>query len=241
MYGLTNALLGLPPTPLQFESYAAQLSSGASPASVAGQIITSPNYAAAHPNNQEDSGYIESLYANGLHRPSDAGGQAYFQAQLNSGVSRATVAVQIATSPEAQSLAASDFRQGEFVPDKTDSDIARLYYGVVQRAPDANGLQYFENLVKQGGASLEGVAQNMINSLEYAQHINAPTDAAFVDALYVGALGRHASGDPGSVYWTDALAHGATRADVAVQISVSSEAQATHVQQIEQGWNLYLG
>ncbi|WP_336489371.1 DUF4214 domain-containing protein [Methylobacterium nigriterrae] len=239
VYGLTNALLGSSPSRLQFENYAAQLNAGVSPTNVAAQIIASPDYAAVHPVSQSDADYIASLYDNGLHRPSDAVGRDYFLNELSSGVSRATVAVQIATSLEGQDLAAFDFRQGEFVPDKTASDIARLYYGVVNRTPDANGFQYFVNLVKQGDASLSNVAQNMISSLEYAQHINAQSDVAFVDALYVGALGRHAAADPGSEYWTNALAHGATRADVAVQISESPEAQTHHVSQIEQGWNLY--
>ena len=79
----------------------------------------------------------------------------------------------------------------------------------------------------------------MISSLEYAQHVNAQSDWAFVDALYGGALGRHAAADPGSVYWTDALAHGVSQAYVAVQIAESSEALIHHLQQIEQGSNLY--
>ena len=63
------------------------------------------------------------------------------------------------------------------------------------------------------------------------------TDTAFVQALYEGALGRSADAT-GLQSWTDALTHGASRADVAVGIAESPEAHVHLTSVIENGWRL---
>nr|WP_236960419.1 DUF4214 domain-containing protein [Methylobacterium durans] len=63
------------------------------------------------------------------------------------------------------------------------------------------------------------------------------TNADYVDALYVNALGRHAETD-GQEYWTGQLNGGTSRADLAVLLSDSAESRSFHLGEIEQGWLL---
>ena len=80
---------------------------------------------------------------------------------------------------------------GVFAPDENACDVARLYYGLLGRAPDANGLAGWTNVLK-GGASLDSVAQAFMNSAEYQNSHAGMTNAQFVDSLFVNGLGRHA-------------------------------------------------
>ncbi|TXM58305.1 DUF4214 domain-containing protein [Methylobacterium sp. WL120] len=133
-----------------------------------------------------------------------------------------------------------------FVPDALDSAVAREYYAILGRTPDATGLQGFEAQVKQAAASggangtfqaLGNVANAMLNSSEYATTHAGQTTAGFVDSLYVGALGRHADAG-GAAFFADQLAHGISKAAVVLEISQSAEAQVHLVGQIENGFHL---
>ncbi|MCJ2078839.1 DUF4214 domain-containing protein [Methylobacterium sp. E-016] len=243
VYALYEGLLGRAPDALGLENFSASIQAGSYLTSVAQAILGSPEHgpAIADPN-----AYVQSLYTNVLHRSADGGGLIYFTNELNAGVSQATVAVQIATSQEAQDVNASAFSTGVFVPDAIDSAVAREYYAVLGRTPDATGLQSFEFQVKQaagsGGANgaiqaMGNVANAMLTSPEYAQSHGGLTDAGFIDSLYVGALGRHAEAG-GAAFYADQLAHGISKATVALEISQSAEAQVHLVGQIENGFHL---
>jgi hypothetical protein len=219
------------------------LQTGAKLTDVAAAILGSPEHG---PAIADPSAYVQSLYTNVLHRGADGGGLTFFTNELNAGVSQATVAVQIATSQEAQSVNASAFSTGVFMPDAIDAAVAREYYAILGRTPDATGLQSFEFQVKQatlsGGVTgavqaLGNVANMMLTSPEYASTHAGLTDAGFIDNLYVGALGRHAE-PGGAAFYADQLAHGISHATVALEISQSAEAQVHLVGQIEAGWHL---
>ena len=62
-------------------------------------------------------------------------------------------------------------------------------------------------------------------------------DTAFVTSLYHGALGR-APDAGGQAVYLDQLAHGVSRASVALGIAQSPEAQVHLVGVIEQGFHL---
>lgn len=109
--------------------------------------------------------------------------------------------VQIATSGEAQGELKPVFDAGVSVADAITACVARLYYGVPRGAPDTRDLRAFSGVVQQGvnGGGLDdavkalaGVMGSFLASPEYAGTRGSLTDAAFVDSLYVGALGRHA-------------------------------------------------
>lgn len=60
-----------------------------------------------------------------------------------------------------------------------------------------------------------------------------------MEYVYDGALGRSTAGDPkGGQFWLDALSHGVSRAEVAVGIAESPEAQAHLLASIEAGYHL---
>lgn len=250
VYALYEGLLGRAPDALGLESSTTALQSGASLTDVAGAILNSPERGGAV---NDPTAYVQGLYTNLLHRPADASGLTFFTNELARGVSQATVAVQIATSNEAQADITPFFQNGVFVPDSVDASVARLYYGVLERAPDAGGLATFEVQVKQAAAigiqpkaaggigdaagALLNVANAMLGSPEYTSTHAGQTDASFVDSLYVNALGRHAD-TGGASYFADQLARGTSRAAVALQVAESAEAQVHLVGQIENGFHL---
>jgi hypothetical protein len=123
-----------------------------------------------------------------------------------------------------------------FVPSQSDAEVARLYYGVLDRPPDASGLAFWENAISQG-TSITTIATDLINSPEYTTRFGSPSDAQFVNALYEGALGRPP--DPlGELGFTTALSLGVSRGSVAVAISESPEAANHLSSQIETGFKI---
>ncbi len=102
-----------------------------------------------------------------LNRPADAPGLQGWMDALQNGMDRATVLVGFAFSPENVAGMQSNFDAGIFTADPHALDVARLYYGLLGRAPDAGGLDSFAQ-ANAHGTSLEAIAQAMLNSSEYA-------------------------------------------------------------------------
>ncbi|WP_246691742.1 DUF4214 domain-containing protein [Methylobacterium sp. WL12] len=241
VYALYEALLGRVPDALGLEAFAGAVQGGTSLTSVASALLASPERGAPV---TDPTAYVQGLYTNLLHRTADSGGLTNFTNELNAGVSQAAVAVQIATSQEAQNVNASTFSTGVFVADASEASVARLYYGLLGRAPDAGGLQALSAFVENGGggaageaARLDQTAAAIINSPEYASTHSNGTALAFVNGLYAGALGR-APDAGGQTFYLDQLAHGVSRATVALEIAESPEAQIHLVGVIEQGFHL---
>lgn len=90
-----------------------------------------------------------------------------------------------------------------------EADVARLYYSLLERAPDASGLNYFTAAINNG-QHLSDIANMMMSSGEYKQLSTGLSDAQFVDTLYTKILGR--AGDSlGESTWNDFLSHGGSR------------------------------
>ncbi|PIU11731.1 DUF4214 domain-containing protein, partial [Methylobacterium sp. CG08_land_8_20_14_0_20_71_15] len=123
-----------------------------------------------------------------------------------------------------------------FVPDHVAGDVARLYYGLLDRAPDADGLQAWTAKV-QGGASELSVAQAILDGPEYAAGFAGLSDTAFLTHVYDGALGRSPDA-AGLAHWQAALTGGQSRAAVALGIAESPEAKAYLLPAIELGWHV---
>ncbi|WP_210253442.1 Ig-like domain-containing protein [Antarcticirhabdus aurantiaca] len=238
VYGLYEALLNRAPDPLGLASFAAAVENGASLTQVASAILAS---AERGPAPTSLNAFVESLYVNLLDRPADAAGLQYWTAQLSSGASQASVAVQIATSGEASTVLSPVFSRGVFVADTSESSVARLYHVLLERAPDAGGLQAFSAIVETGGGGAAGeaarlmqVATSILASPEYTGKHGGTSDAAFIAELYQDALGR-APDTGGQAFYLDALSRGASRTDVALAVTQSPEAQVHLVGQIELG------
>jgi uncharacterized protein DUF4214 len=98
---LYNTYLHRPPGGSEASSFSGMLQQGASSEQVESLIMGSPEYFAerAHGTNP---GFVAALYQDLLGRPADPQGVAMFTQQLSAGSSRASLAQQILTSPEAR-------------------------------------------------------------------------------------------------------------------------------------------
>ncbi|WP_191970238.1 DUF4214 domain-containing protein [Methylobacterium planeticum] len=236
VYALYEGLLDRAPDPLS-EGWHTLLDHGARLSDVTQAILASPE-AQAHLNASSNAGFVEQLYQTVLERSGDAAGSQFWMSLLDGGASRAEVADGFVFSSEHFGQLQPAFDAGVFVPDPIVSDVARLYYGLLDRAPDTGGLQGWY-AAAHAGAPFAAIAQAILASPEYATlHPTALTNAQYVESLYEGALGR--SADPvGAQVWGNALASGTlTRAEVALAVSDSTEANQHLSSVIESGWVL---
>ncbi|WP_336485977.1 DUF4214 domain-containing protein [Methylobacterium nigriterrae] len=236
VYALYEGLLARDPDPLS-EGWVTLLEKGASLHDVTQAILGSPE-GQPHFNASDNAGYVEQLYQAVLGRSGDAAGAQYWTAALNGGASRADVADSFVFSAEHVAQLQPAFTTGVFVSDPEAANVARLYYALLDRAPDAGGLQTWD-AAAEGGTPLASIAQSFLSSPEYASlHPTPLTDTQYVEALYQGALGRTADA-AGELYWVGALtANALTRAQVAVGIGESVEAFQHLTPSIESGWHL---
>lgn len=235
VYALYDGLLGRAPDPLGLEGWANALSHGESLHDIAQAFLTSPE-GQARASALDNASFVEQLYGATLHRHSDAAGLSAWTQQLNAGSARADVALGFALSPEHLTSLQSVFTAGVFVPDADAANVARLYYAVLDRAPDTAGLSYWTNIIDEG-ASYTDVTRAFLKAPEVQAKTGGLTNAQYVDAIYENALGRHADVD-GLALWTSQLDQDASRVGVTTSIGLSAEAQTHHLSEIELGWHL---
>ena len=111
--------------------------------------------------------------------------------------------------------------------DTYDAGLIRMYGGVLGRAADKSGLQYWVGQFQKSSnpASYTTVAQQFINSSEFQRKYGNLSDAKFVEAMYPQIL-RRVGDKPGMDYWTRKLTSKAvTRAQLVVNLVNSSEAK----------------
>lgn len=229
VYALYDALLGRRPDALGLEFWTSALRSGQSLRDLSNAVLNSAEGQAKF-GGLDDAAFVGTLYQAVLGRPGDAGGVASWLGALTGGLSRADVALSFALSNENVAGFARGLSEGVFVTDFQAAGVARLYYGLLERTPDAAGLASFTQAVRDG-ASFEGVAQGLITSAEYQSSLGGLSNADFVRSLFENALGRT---DPaGEASWVSALASGASLAAVAVGIANGAEAHQYLAQQIE--------
>jgi hypothetical protein len=98
--------------------------------------------------------------------------------------------------------------------------VQALYERYLHRAADSSGLASFTNFLTAGGTA-EQAAALIIGSPEYYESHGA-TPGGFLSALYQDALNRQAD-TVGKAIFTNALASGASHAQVAAAIFASTE------------------
>lgn len=240
-YALYDALLGRAPDATGLEYWAGQIAAGVGLHEAAAGFLASPEFTQGYggpAGGGSDDAFVQHLYDIALGREPDAPGEAHWDALLAAGTARADVALAFALSPENGSQIAPALRTGVFVPDPAASEIARLYYGLLERAPDAAGLQTWEAAYREG-AGWTAIADRFLASPEYAAvHPGAQTDRQYVDELYRDALGRTAEPAGEGVWLADLAGGSLTRAGVAVGITDSLEAHQHLAGQVEAGWHL---
>jgi hypothetical protein len=156
--------------------------------------------------------FVAQAYQDLLGRTPDPGGLAYWCGQLDLGqLNRTQFAQDIVSSPE--------YRGDE---------VQRIYTHYLHRTAEPLGLSQW-TAVLLAGTSLEQVQADIVGSPEYFQTRAGGTNSGFLNALYQDALGRMP--DPGGFAgWSQALAGGLSRTQVAADFFAGTEFQGDLVQ-----------
>jgi uncharacterized protein (TIGR03118 family) len=158
----------------------------------------------SNPPGTANQRFLSQVYLDLLHRPIDPTGLATWSGLLAQGVPRTQIVLTIEASMEFRTVV-----------------VQGLYNTFLHRAADDGGLKAFTDFLARGG-TIEQVEESITSSPEYFQNRGGGTNDGFLDALYQDALNR--SVDPfGRSVFDQALAHGATRAEVATAIFTSNE------------------
>jgi hypothetical protein len=155
--------------------------------------------------------FVAQVYLDVLHRPADPVGLGFWSGMLEGGASRSQVVLGIEGSAEFRALT-----------------VQNLYSTILHRGVDAGGLSSFTNMLANGG-TIEQVEEALLSSPEYFQARGGGTNDGFLHALYQDVLKR-AIDPTGLASFTQALAGGATRAQVATAILTSTEFRQDLVQ-----------
>jgi V8-like Glu-specific endopeptidase len=115
----------------------------------------------------------------------------------------------------------------------TGGQAYRLYQAAFSRAPDVAGLGFQMNALDSGW-SIVSVAQNFIDSPEFARTYGSLDDRAFVTQLYANVLHRQPDSG-GLAFHVNNLAGGMSRAQTLVGFSESPENQAGVIGVIQGG------
>ena len=164
--------------------------------------------------------YVESVYQDVLGRLADDGGLTYWAGQLDHGAPRGDVAALLVHSNEY-------YRNIIVTP---------AYQRFLGRLPDQTGLAFWVDRMQNHALTDERLEAGFIGSREFYSHAGG-TDKSWVDAMYQDLLGR-AADRAGESYWSNQLAHGASRADVAYGFAASLERER---QRISDDYMHYLG
>src|SRR5207253_5444717 len=121
---LYSNLLGRTADGREVQYWVDQLQAGQSPSEVAADFLSSAEFLSA--SGSSSVGFLDQVYQKELARPLDASGEAYWGAQLASGVSGHDVALGVVTSNEA-----------------VQNDVSQAYQQFLGRNADSVGLAYW--------------------------------------------------------------------------------------------------
>ncbi len=155
--------------------------------------------------------FLDRAYQDLLGRPVDPTSQNFLFALTRGGADRTQVALAIQNSTE--------FRTAQ---------VQALFQTFLNRPADPVGLNAFTSFLLNGG-TVEQLEAVLTGSAEYFQTQGGGTNAGFLSALYLDALGRPIDA-AGQATFTQALASGASRTDVAGVIFSSTEFRQNLVQ-----------
>ena len=224
---LYYAVLDRAPDADGLRAYTNNLANGTSLHDVAQAFLISGEYKQAS-TGLTDAQFVDVLYGQILGRTGDGGGRQFWNSYLDQGGTRDSTVTGFTDSSEFQS---------KYAAQSSAAYVEALYEHVLGRSGDGGGLVAWAGLLDSHAMTRTGMARAFTGSAEFQAKYVAPSDASFVDGLYENALGRRA--DAGSLQaWMNTLVHGTSRADVAVSIVESVEAQRHLTSAIESAWHL---
>jgi uncharacterized protein GlcG (DUF336 family) len=160
--------------------------------------------------------FVAQAYRDLLHREPDSSGLVAFSSALaNGSATHDVIALAILGSPEYQ-----------------NNQIQSLFSTYLHRVVEPAGLNAFRTLLASGGTS-EQVAAIIAGSAEYFQNRGGGSNDGFLQALYQDALNRPIDAG-GRAVFRQALAAGATPAQIASTILASPEYRQQLVQSFYQ-------
>jgi hypothetical protein len=170
----------------------------------------------------DNAGFVARLYANVLDRAPDAAGLESWTARLANGASRAEVLLGFSESAEHRAATDPAVANGLWAVDPEAVDVLRAYMTVLDRQPDAGGLSSW-TAARNAGLANAAMTDAFIASAEFQTRFGAPSNADFVDRMYLSALDRPADAE-GRANWTSKLDSGAIqRRDVVQGFAYSDE------------------
>lgn len=187
---------------------------------VAYSFINSPEFQAMYGANPTNAEFVTRLYNNVLDRAPDAGGFAHWVGALNNKtLTREQVLISFSESIENKSRIILD-------ADSSYAAAYRLYKAAFDRAPDMDGLVYWNTQIANG-FSFGGVSHSFLASEEFTKLYGPnPSNEQFVTLLYNNVLDR-APDAAGKAHWMQQLNSGTlSRADVLLSFSESTENRA---------------
>ena len=186
------------------------------------QAVMSGSEAVTHQAEQTDAAFVEGLYGSMLGRTPASEETGFWTSFLQHGGSRATVLYHFANSAEAQTHWQALSRSDVDTQTEQVEVIRALYHTALGRGPDSGEIQFYQSAMEQGGSDL---TRAFTNSAEFATLHANQSNGDFIEALYLGGLGREAEAD-GLAFWTHLLDTGALdRTGVTQAIAQSPEAQ----------------
>lgn len=235
IYALFEGVLGRLPDLLGLEHWANALNKGMPLPEIAQAFLSSPE---GQPRWETigNAEFAVQLYHTALHRDPDPVGLAHWLQKLDAGISREDAAISFALSDENLAGLQNVFEAGVFVPDLASANVARLYYAVLGRSPDAAGLNYWSNQLRHG-APIQDVAETFFSAVESMDRTVRLTNDEYINMVYQNALGRNAE-QAGLDFWATQIEENCSRVGTAVSIGLSAEAQLHHLADIEIGWTL---
>lgn len=126
---------------------------------LARHIVTSAEFEARY-GQLDDAAFVAQLYRNALGREPDPAGAADWERRLATGASRAAVVLGFSESPELVERS------------KPRIQALMLYLGLLNRAPDPQGLQFWEARLRDDVA-LASIVGGFLDSDEYRQRLEA--------------------------------------------------------------------
>lgn len=129
------------------------------------------------------------------------------------------------------------FKDGvlQFDADAAFAQVIRAYDTILNRAPDAGGLDFYVDRMEDRGMSLAAVANEIASSAEFQQATGGLNNAQFVDYIYQHALNR-APDAGGKAYWTQQLDGGMSRGAFVVELSESPEHRGLTAGEVAKGF-----